>query len=124
MATGPLLWKFIVQVTVPLAAGNAPGLSKGQRVEVWLSTSTCTAVVLLGDVTVQGVTSSSTSGYVDSGGQNIVLTVAPDLAARVVQALAIENATIRAGVLSGPRRAGANDSLAPITTCTVSARSS
>lgn len=104
-------------VTVPLASGTAPDLRKGQRIEIWVSTKTCTSVVVLPDVTVQAV-------HTDSGGsfgsrdaaQDVVISVAPDLADRVVSALALEEATVRAGVLIGPA-ARSTAELADLSTC-------
>lgn len=89
-------------VSVPLAAGAAPALTRGQRIVVWLSTPTCPSVVLLPDVTVQDVRTGDSGGFSSSGtSQDVVVSVAPELAQRVVAALAIDNATIRAGVLTG-----------------------
>src|SRR3954453_2808877 len=90
-------------VTVPLASGSAPQLRKGQRLELWLSTARCASLVLLPDVTVQAV-HGDTGGSLGSGsdGQDVVISVPPDLAERVVTALAIEEVRLRAGVLAGP----------------------
>lgn len=89
-------------VTVPFAADAAPQLHRGQRIVVWLSAPGCPNLVLLSDVVVQDVHAAD-SGSFDSGsgGQDAVLTVAPALAERVVGALAIDKAAIRAGVLTG-----------------------
>jgi hypothetical protein len=89
-------------VTVPFAAGDAPDLRTGQRIEVWVSTATCSSVVLLPDVTVQDV-HADTGGSFSSGsqGQDVVISVEPALAGRVIAALAIDQAQIRAGVLVG-----------------------
>lgn len=89
-------------VSVPFAADAAPTLTRGQRIVVWLSTPACPSVVLLPDVTVQDVRTGDSGGFSSSGdAQDVVVSVAPDLAQRVVAALAIDNATIRAGVLTG-----------------------
>lgn len=99
-------------VTVPFAADAAPQLRRGQRIVVWLSTATCPNVVLLPDATVQDVHDDAGSFGSGTGGQAAVLSLVPDLAERVVGALAIDKATIRAGVLTGaPRPAGALPSL-------------
>jgi hypothetical protein len=89
-------------VTVPLASGAAPDLRKGQRIELWVSTKTCSSVVVLPDVAVQAVHTDS-GGSFSSGaaGQDVVISVAPELADRVVTALALDEATVRAGVLVG-----------------------
>jgi hypothetical protein len=95
-------------VTVPFAAGNAPELHTGQRIEVWVSTASpsCSAVVLLPDVTVQEVRSDDGGSFsTGTGGQNVVISVDPALAPRVVAALAIDQAQIRAGVLVGAHAA-------------------
>lgn len=91
-------------VTVPFASGAAPRLRDGQRIEVWVSTATCASVVLLPDVTVQEVHADSNGSFGNgTGGQDVVISVEPALAGRVIAALAIENAEIRAGVLVGGR---------------------
>src|SRR5213078_3436670 len=36
-------------VTVPIGPGSAPDLRKGERIELWVSTSTCSSLVLLPD---------------------------------------------------------------------------
>jgi hypothetical protein len=88
-------------VSVPFAAGAAPRLSRGQRIVVWLSTSACPSVRLLDDVAVEDVTLDATAFGTAGSGQDVVVRVPPDLADRVVRALAIKDSTIRAGVLSG-----------------------
>jgi hypothetical protein len=89
-------------VSVPFAADAAPRLSRGQRIVVWLSTPACPSAVLLPDVTVQDVRAADAGSFSTGGaGQDVVLSVAPGLAQRVVEALAIKDATIRAGVLAG-----------------------
>jgi hypothetical protein len=89
-------------LTVPFAADAAPRLRAGQRIEVWVSTQTCASVVLLRDVTVQSVQTDA-GGSFSSGStaQNVVISVEPALADRVIAALAIDQAQIRAGVLVG-----------------------
>ena len=90
-------------VSVPFAADAAPSLARGQRIVVWLSTPACPSIVLLPDVAVQDVRAADAGSFSSGGtGQDVVLSVAPELAQRVVQALAIQDATIRAGVLTGP----------------------
>lgn len=89
-------------VALPLAAGSAPRLRAGERIELWVSTKSCAAVVLLPDVTVQDVRSSDDGSFGSgSGEQDIVISVSPALSRRVIAALAIDNAQIRAGVLVG-----------------------
>lgn len=107
----------LTTLTVPFPADAAPALSPGQRVEIWLSTKSCASVVLLADVTVQDVHDSAGGSFSSSGGQNVVVSVPPDLAGRVVAALALDGATIRAGILTGPARAAANDGLPDLEAC-------
>ena len=89
-------------VSVPFEAGAAPRLGRGQRIVVWLSTPACPSMVLLPDVTVQDVLAAENGAFTSgAGGQDVVLSVEPPLAQRLVGALAIDGAVIRAGVLSG-----------------------
>ncbi len=100
-------------VTVPFAAGAAPDLRTGQRIKVWVSSSTCASVVLLADVTVQSVRKGDGSLSSTSDGQDVVIAVEPDQADRVIAALAIDGAQIRAGVLVGGVPAATSSSVAP-----------
>ena len=89
-------------VNVPFAADAAPKLTRGERIELWVSTAKCPSVVLLPDVTVQDVTAADEGTFSSGGtGQDAVLSLTPPLAQRVVSALALHDATIRVGVLSG-----------------------
>jgi Flp pilus assembly protein CpaB len=88
-------------VTVPLAAAAAPDLRKGQRIEVWVSVGNCAALVLLPDVTVQAVRADTAAFDSGTNGQDVTISVAPALADRVVAALAIDDAQLRAGILTG-----------------------
>lgn len=104
-------------LTVPLPPGAAPELRKGQRVELWISTKTCTSQVLLRDVTVQAVRRDDGGAFGSDGtGQDIVIRVDPALADRVVQALALDGAQLRAGVLAGSRQAS-SATLPDLTSC-------
>ncbi|MDQ2751307.1 MAG: SAF domain-containing protein [Pseudonocardiales bacterium] len=107
----------LTTLTVPFTADNAPVLAAGQRVEIWLSTKTCASVVLLADVTVQDVRVATGGSFSSSGGQNVVVSVAPELAGRVVGALARDGATIRAGILTGPAKPAVNDVLPDLDAC-------
>lgn len=90
-------------VNVPFAADAAPRLSRGQRIVVWLSTKSCPSIVLLPEVTVQDVHAADPGTFASGGtGQDVVLSIAPELAKRMVEALALADSTIRAGVLTGP----------------------
>lgn len=101
-------------VSVPLAQGAAPHLSRGQRIQLWLSTPSCASVVLIPDAVVQAVDTGS--GVLSSdGSQAVTLALSSTDAQRVVTALSIDDAVIRAGVLSGPTAA---DSVpGPIDSC-------
>ncbi|WP_375499753.1 SAF domain-containing protein [uncultured Jatrophihabitans sp.] len=100
-------------VTVPFAAGAAPDLRTGQRIKVWVSSATCASVVLLPDVTVQSARKGNGSLSSTSDGQDVVIAVEPDQADRVIAALAIDGAQIRAGVLVGAVPADDSASAAP-----------
>lgn len=109
-------------LSIPFAADTAPTLSRGERIVVWLSTPACPSVVLLPDVTVQDVRTGGSGGFSSSGtAQDVVISVAPELAQRVVEALAIDNATIRAGVLSGAATDPAPTRLPALAGCAPSA---
>lgn len=104
-------------ISVPLQARDAPRLQRGQRIEIWVSTPTCRSLVLLADVTVQDVHDGSDA--IGAGtGQDVVLSVPPELAARVVAALADTDAVVRAGVLTGaPAAAGTAGALPDLESC-------
>lgn len=104
-------------VNVPLADGAAPGLHTGERIEVWLSTPSCPPVVVLPDVTVQRVRAAETTRMGIRGGQDIVLSLDPPLAERLIAALARDGASVRAGVLSGPLRTASAPDLPDLDTC-------
>lgn len=108
----------LTTVTVPLASGAAPDLHKGQRVEIWAWTKACAAVVLLSDVTVQAVHADEGSAISSgTGGQDVVISVAPELADRVVQALAVPEVQLRAGVLVGSPGAASSAPAAGAASC-------
>ena len=86
-------------VTVPLPDGAAPKLSRGQRVQLWLSTKSCPAVLVLADVVVQDVQAAS-AALGAAGGQHAVLKVPAVEAERVVLALGLSEAKLRATVLN------------------------
>lgn len=105
--------------TVPISVRpeNAPELARGQRIGVWVSTTYCQAVLVLGDVTVQSVRDAG-SGLSATSAEGVVVRVSQPLAARVFSALGIEGAVIRIGVLSGPPNPRANDTLPSMASCT------
>ncbi len=105
-------------VSVPFAADAAPRLARGQRIVVWLSTVSCPSLVLLPDVTVQDVRTGGDGTFSSAGaGQDVVLSVEAILADRVVRALALSDATIRAGVLTGTPPVADSGELAALDTC-------
>jgi hypothetical protein len=93
-----------VTVVVPLAPDAAPDLSPGQRVSVWLSTPTCSARALVEDVAAQAVHANHAGSFSSAGGQTVVLRIPPDLAGRVLSALAYPNVQLRAVRVDGPLR--------------------
>jgi len=113
--------RAMTTLTVPLESGAAPDLRAGQRVEVWLSTPTCRSLVLLADVAVQSVHRDDTGSFsTGSDGQDVVIAVDPQLANRVISALAIEDAKLRAGILGGTEPA-ASVALPDLSGCTSNA---
>jgi SAF domain len=106
-------------VVVPFDAASAPDLHKGDRIEVWLSTAQCASVVLLADVTVQGVHTDSHGFGTGTGAQDVVISLAPELAERVVQALALADVQLRAGIRTGapPPAAGGQPQLPDLAAC-------
>jgi len=103
-------------VSVPLEAGSAPDLRAGELARFWVSTKTCRAAVLIGQATLQQVRDASGS-FTSDGGQDVVLSLSPELASRVVDALALPDAKVRAGLLSGPTDPHANDGLPSLDGC-------
>jgi hypothetical protein len=94
--------RALTTMTVPLAAGAAPQLRKGERIELWVSTTGCSSLVLLRDEVVQAVHAAGSGSFeAGTGGQDVVISVAPILAERVITALALDGAKVRAGVLIG-----------------------
>jgi hypothetical protein len=104
-------------VTVPLAAAAAPDLRKGQRIELWVSVGDCPALVLLPEVTVQAVRTDTGAFGSGTGGQDVTISVEPVLADRVVAALALDDAQVRAGILSGAPSEAPSSELADLQTC-------
>jgi hypothetical protein len=101
-------------VTVPFAAASAPELRPGQRIEIWVSTPHCTSVVVLPSVVVQDVRTDPVGSFTSgTGGQDVVISVDPSLADRVIAALAIDQAQVRAGVLTGSAPASLSAPLRP-----------
>jgi SAF domain-containing protein len=90
-----------VAVTIPLLADNAPAIARGDRITVWLSTKTCQGKLLLSGVPVQAVSRSEAAGFGSDTGSVLVVNLPVADARRVVAALDLNGAVIRAGVLSG-----------------------
>ena len=93
-------------LSVPLPSGDAPPVARGQRVRLWVSTRKCKAVVVLADVAVQDVTDTGGGTFGTGAGETVVLRVPADDASRVVQALGIDSAVLRAAVLGSPASPG------------------
>jgi SAF domain len=104
-------------VTVPLTAANAPKISRGQRVELWLTTRTCSAVPILDDVTVQEIQATTSGAFSTGSVQGVVVRVPGEQAQRLVGALALDGAVIRAGILDGPPNPQSNAHLEPLDAC-------
>jgi hypothetical protein len=102
-------------LVVPLGPDAAPRLAAGERIAVWLSTASCPSVLLIPDVTVQSARPASNGVFDSSGGQSVVVQVPPAAATRVVSALAMDGARLRAGVLLGPT--GSDAALPDIESC-------
>ncbi len=105
-------------VTIPFDARSAPAFSRGQRISVWVSAKGCPQLALLRDVTVQDVTATGGGAFVTGEGQTVVVRVPSALADRVVGALALDGAVLRAGVLDGAPSSTANDALPSLAACT------
>lgn len=105
-------------VTVPLDAAAAPTIERGKRIELWVTTKTCSAVPILDDVTVQDVQAGGGSAFASGATQSVVIRVPAPLAQRVVTALALDGARIRAGILDGVPAADANSRLTALDGCT------
>lgn len=104
-----------VTVTVPVQPQNAPGIGRGDRVTVWISTKSCRGVVLISGVPVQSADRASRAGFGSDSGSLLVLRVPSAEATRIVSALDLPGAVIRAGVLSSDQQA--EDGTADLTAC-------
>lgn len=89
-----------VTVTIPMQPENAPQIERGERITLWLSTKTCRGVVLLSGVPVQSAQKLTGSAFGSTTGSLLVVRVSAADAKRVVSALDLEGAVLRAGVLS------------------------
>jgi hypothetical protein len=110
-------------IVVPLAAGAAPQLHRGQRIAVWAAAKDCDLSLLIADATVQSADQARGAfGASDAQNQQVVLTLPDADAQRVVRALAQDDVALRAGIVSGPARV--QESSAPVAAmpCTSPAR--
>ncbi|MFL6162785.1 MAG: SAF domain-containing protein [Jatrophihabitantaceae bacterium] len=89
-----------VAVTIPLRPDNGPAIARGDRITVWLSTKSCQGQVLLSGVPVQSVARSADASFGSDTGSVLVVELPGTDARRVVAALDLDSAVIRAGVLS------------------------
>jgi hypothetical protein len=89
-----------VLLTIPVRPDDAPRISQGDRITVWVTTRTCRGVVLLGGVAVQDVRAASNGALSGSSflGVQVRLPVAD--ANRVVGVLDLDGVVVRAGILS------------------------
>ncbi|MDT4917753.1 MAG: hypothetical protein QOH89_2453 [Pseudonocardiales bacterium] len=99
-------------ITVPFEGATAPDLRKGDRIEVWLSVGRCAAAVLLPQVTVQAAHTDTGAFGSGPGGQDVIVSLPPELADRVITALSFDDAQLRAGILTGATPAG--ETVAPL----------
>ena len=72
---------------------------------------------MLADVTVQDVQSTGGGAFSSGSAQGVVIRVPAALAGRVITALALDGAVIRAGILSGAASTDPNDDLPPLDSC-------
>jgi hypothetical protein len=89
-----------VTVTIPMQPENAPDISRGERITLWLSTKTCRGLVVLSGVPVQSADKVTGSAFGSTTGSLLVVRVSAADAKRVVSSLDLEGAVLRAGVLS------------------------
>ena len=104
-------------LTVALSSGQAPHISRGQRIELWLSSKTCQAVVILPSVAVQDVQSGGGGAFGTNAAESVVIRVLASEADRVVTALGLDATVIRAGVLSGSPDPSDEATLQDLTHC-------
>jgi hypothetical protein len=98
-------------MTVPLTSDQAPKIARGQKITLWVSTKSCQARVVVGGASVQEVDSAGGGSFGTSSAENVVVRLSPADAQRVITALDLDGAVVRAGVLSNPNQAGAPDDL-------------
>lgn len=89
-----------VTVTIPVRPENAPKLDRGDRITVWVSSKTCRGVVVLSGVPVQDIRQGNGSSFGTSSAMGLVVSLAAPDAQRVISALDLDGALVRAGVLA------------------------
>jgi hypothetical protein len=89
-----------VTVTIPIEPENAPKISTGNRITVWLTSKSCRGVAVLSGVTVQDVRSAGSGALSSTGTVSVLVRLSAGDAKRIVTALSITDAVIRVGVLS------------------------
>jgi hypothetical protein len=91
-------------MTVPLTTDQAPKIDRGQRITLWVSTKKCQARVVVEGVVVLEVDSGGGGSFGTNSAENVVVRLGPDDAARVITALDLDGAVVRAGVVTGGSR--------------------
>lgn len=100
-----------VTMTVPLTSDQAPKISRGQKITLWVSTKSCQAQVVVGSALVQEVDGAGGGSFGTSSAENVVVRVSPSDAQQVITALDLDGAVVRAGVLSSSNQAPLPDNL-------------
>lgn len=90
-----------IAVLIPVAASSAPTLRRGQRIAVWVSAPSCSTRVLLADAVAQDVAAPRSGALGGSAQLGITVHVDPLVADQIIAAIALPEAEIRVGVLSG-----------------------
>jgi SAF domain len=88
-------------ISVPLTSDQAPTISRGARITLWVSTKTCQARVVVADAAVHEVHAAGGGSFGTSSAVNVVVRLGPDDAERVITALDLDGAVVRAGVVAG-----------------------
>jgi hypothetical protein len=94
-----------ITVTLPVRPENAPNMSPGDRITVWVTTKTCRGAVVLSGITVQSVKQGRGAAFGTNAALGVVVRLDAGDAQRVVSALDLDGAMIRLGVLSAGQKA-------------------
>jgi hypothetical protein len=105
-------------VIIPLGGDDAPKIAIGQRITVWVSTARCPSAIVLADVAVQDLQGAHSGSLEATGGEDVIVRVAPGDAERVIQARALDGGVLRAVIVDGPP--GSSAALPDLATCVVS----